>query len=452
MSKRKLTYKDFINYFSNHLQKKDKHDFEKQMMQDAFEEEAFDGLSKLSESELKDDLAELQSDIRKRTSKSRRLIPVWFRYAASVIILMGIGFGIFFLNSRYWQDSLLKKQVSQEMDMGDSILPEAEKRITGSGQDTFKESEAKDIVADNKQAKSNEKKIQQEETISLEIIDDDVIIEDEVVLEDADEEPEDVFAKVEYEEVDELTTDASKPESTQAIANAASSNIAIRGKSTLTESESPLYVIDGKPFDLDNTRTIQGKVLSTEDHSALPGVTVQLKDMNVFGTVTDTNGAFSITIPDDDELKTLIASFVGMKTVEINLKEDSSLFVYMEPQTMQLDEVVVSQASKKKDISDPVKTSAHPPISFNKYKKEIVEKLDYSRLADFSGSYKVKVSFTVNADGSLSNFNFKNVPDPAMSNEILRVMKDLGAWTPAIEDHRGVSSKKVLTLKIEIEE
>jgi len=49
MSKKKLTYKDFINYFSNNLQNNDKHDFEKEMMRDAFEEEAFDGLSKLKE-------------------------------------------------------------------------------------------------------------------------------------------------------------------------------------------------------------------------------------------------------------------------------------------------------------------------------------------------------------------------------------------------------------------
>ena len=56
MSKRKLTYKDFKEYFSNNLPNKDKHSFEKGMMQDSFEEDAFEGLSKLSNDELEEDI------------------------------------------------------------------------------------------------------------------------------------------------------------------------------------------------------------------------------------------------------------------------------------------------------------------------------------------------------------------------------------------------------------
>ena len=63
MSRKKLTYKDFKAYFSNNLQSKAKHDFEKEMMRDAFDEEAFDGLSRLNHEELENDISDLKSGI-----------------------------------------------------------------------------------------------------------------------------------------------------------------------------------------------------------------------------------------------------------------------------------------------------------------------------------------------------------------------------------------------------
>ena len=89
MSKRKLTYKDFKQYFSNNLPNKDKHAFEKDMMQDNFEEEAFEGLSRLGDDELENDIAEIKLKINKRAKKTRTLIPIWYKYAASAVIIVG---------------------------------------------------------------------------------------------------------------------------------------------------------------------------------------------------------------------------------------------------------------------------------------------------------------------------------------------------------------------------
>ena len=126
MSKRKLTYKDFKEYFSNNLPNKDKHLFEKDIMQDSFEEDAFEGLSKLSNDELEQDIIDIKSRISKKRIKTHNLLPIWYKYAASVVILIGIGFSIFFLNSRFWQDSMLKEQISEEMGIIDSMIYEAD--------------------------------------------------------------------------------------------------------------------------------------------------------------------------------------------------------------------------------------------------------------------------------------------------------------------------------------
>lgn len=235
-----------------------------------------------------------------------------------------------------------------------------------------------------------------------------------------------------------------------------SSNVRIRGVSSAPKGEGPLYVIDGIPVDLTNTITIAGKVLSAEDNSGIPGVSVVLENLEVFGTTTDYNGDFSLTIPDDEELKTLIASFVGMETQEISIEDDTTLLVYLESEMLAMDEVVVTGygLNEETNYEDSEYIPAKPPnsISKNKYKKQILEKLDYSKLSEVSDKHKVKVSFTVREDGSLFNFNFRSIPDVTFSNEIKRAILELGNWIPATENDIHISSNVKLILKIEINE
>ncbi len=479
MSKRKLTYKDFKNYFSNHLQKKDKHDFEREMMRDAFEEEAFEGLSELSAEELESDIEELKSNIQNRTKKTRRIVPVWFRYAASVLVLVGVGLTILFLNTRYWQNSMLKEQVSHEMEKADSMIIKSDQAIQEAKQivDSIKE-KPEELIAESKERKvkndyqpGKQVKVPKEkiELTDLDVAEDDYektdeeVVPETLVFEDEEEiVEEEVFAmkseaQVEGEVVaEELNLEASpamdeKVEITETAKK--SSEIRIRGVSSQSKDKSPLYVIDGKPVDVNNTKTIEGKIISSDDHLAIPGVSVTLKDMEVFGTVTDINGEFSITIPSDEELKTLIASFVGMQTQEISLENDSNLLVYMDSEMLEIDEVVVTAYGVDRKQEAPVRVSAKAPglISRTKFKKQVIENINYQTLSGFSGKYKIKVEFKVSENGSLSGFNFKNVPDVSFSNEIIRVIKELGTWTPATENDINIESKVKLTLKIEIE-
>ncbi|MCT4602009.1 MAG: hypothetical protein N4A59_03740, partial [Marinifilum sp.] len=62
----KLTYERFLAYFSNKLTGKEKHVFEKSVMQDEFESDAYDGLSKLSSLELQQDLDDLNLSLENR--------------------------------------------------------------------------------------------------------------------------------------------------------------------------------------------------------------------------------------------------------------------------------------------------------------------------------------------------------------------------------------------------
>jgi hypothetical protein len=61
-------------------------------------------------------------------------------------------------------------------------------------------------------------------------------------------------------------------------------------------------------------RVITGRVSSTEDGSALPGVNVVVKGTTT-GSVTDADGKYSLSVPSSGGA--LVFSFIGLKTTEI---------------------------------------------------------------------------------------------------------------------------------------
>lgn len=85
-------------------------------------------------------------------------------------------------------------------------------------------------------------------------------------------------------------------------------------------------------------RIVTGKVTATEDGSSLPGVNVVLKG-TTSGTVTDTDGAFRISVPAGGE--TLVFSFIGLQTQEVAIGDRSIVDVSLNADVQQLNEVVV---------------------------------------------------------------------------------------------------------------
>ena len=78
----------------------------------------------------------------------------------------------------------------------------------------------------------------------------------------------------------------------------------------------------------------------------LPGVSVVVKGTTI-GTVSDSEGKFKINVPSDS--KTLVFSFIGLKTQEIALGNNSSFKVTLAEEAVGLDEVVaVGYGTEKK--------------------------------------------------------------------------------------------------------
>lgn len=86
------------------------------------------------------------------------------------------------------------------------------------------------------------------------------------------------------------------------------------------------------------TKTITGVVKDIEDNQTIPGVGVTVKGLSG-GTVTDTDGKFSIKAPTS--ASTLIFSAIGMKTKEVALKGETTLEVQLSKDIQTLNGVVV---------------------------------------------------------------------------------------------------------------
>ena len=86
-------------------------------------------------------------------------------------------------------------------------------------------------------------------------------------------------------------------------------------------------------------RSISGKVTSREDGASLPGVNVIIKGTNI-GTVTDVDGMFKLDVPAEGGI--LVFTFIGLKTKELTIENQTVINLAIEADITQLSEVVVT--------------------------------------------------------------------------------------------------------------
>lgn len=101
-------------------------------------------------------------------------------------------------------------------------------------------------------------------------------------------------------------------------------------------------------------QTITGTV-TDENGEGIPGVSILVKG-TTNGTVTDFNGAYSLTISDEDQ--TLIFSYLGYATQEVAVNGRSNINVTMKEDATTLGEVVVSALGFKQDKDNLGSTSS----------------------------------------------------------------------------------------------
>ena len=86
-------------------------------------------------------------------------------------------------------------------------------------------------------------------------------------------------------------------------------------------------------------RQIEGTVISQEDKEPLIGATVIVKG-SLSGAETDLDGHFTLEV--DPDAKFIIVDYIGMKQTQVPIPKSGILNVALQPEAMNLDEVVVT--------------------------------------------------------------------------------------------------------------
>jgi TonB-linked SusC/RagA family outer membrane protein len=101
---------------------------------------------------------------------------------------------------------------------------------------------------------------------------------------------------------------------------------------------------------LAQTIVITGTVTSSvQGEGAIPGVTITVKGTTV-GTLTDVNGKYSLTAPQN--ATTLVFSYIGMKKQEVEIAGRKVIDAIMEPDVLGLSEVVVTAFGIKRQAKE----------------------------------------------------------------------------------------------------
>jgi TonB-dependent SusC/RagA subfamily outer membrane receptor len=106
-----------------------------------------------------------------------------------------------------------------------------------------------------------------------------------------------------------------------------------------------LFVFAGSIAVWAQTKVITGSVTSAEGEGSIPGVTVAVKGTTI-GTLTDAQGKYTINVPVN--AKTLVFSYIGLKTLEIEIDGQSVINAVMASDLVGLNEVVVTAIGIKR--------------------------------------------------------------------------------------------------------
>jgi hypothetical protein len=186
---------------------------------------------------------------------------------------------------------------------------------------------------------------------------------------------------------------------------------------------------------------VSGKVLDFQNHP-LAGAFLALNDNSGFGTTTDDQGQFRISLHPIDTTRQLTVSMIGydQTSLAVNALSTGNLqnnIIRLRPSTSDLNEVVVTGYEKATEVIAPSEdrnekldtlwSDATPVIgreAYLQYLNATKKKLGL----DSTISGTETLSFIVSRNGALSSFKIEQSLSPAHDAGIIRLVTDGPAW------------------------
>jgi hypothetical protein len=433
MSKSEPIYERMIRYLKDLLSNRERHLLEKEVMRDVFDDESFEGLTRLSAGDLESDMGNLMTRIDDRVeNRKKRNLVFYYRIAASVIVLMGVGTILYFVLRTPQQTLITQETKPVNKTTGVTNAPAGTKEAPEN--EAVKSEESQGHVQVISRATS-EKPLEKKAEISEQLT---VTAEDkQPILEKAN----DAVAVPAESPTRSEAYNAPVPEASR---EKKSDKAAIRSASGINPAE-----------------TLSAKIIDKEGQP-LSGVHVTLKGSNQY-TTTDANGKFRLQTRDTSPVLTL--NSIGYLPVDISASEVNGQAVTMNEDTSALNEVVVTshngaidsvlhgraaglrivrtakpEGPENNDFIYPV-----PPFgSFMAFRGWMNKQVDPYLLSSFKGKFRLQAKFTLKTDGTVTDVVVKdNVPE-AIVQEYKRAIEESTGWIPAMENKNPVETEVVI--------
>jgi TonB family protein len=163
--------------------------------------------------------------------------------------------------------------------------------------------------------------------------------------------------------------------------------------------------------------TINGVIVGKGDNMPVVGAAIRIQGTNK-STVTDVNGYFTMPVTKNKE--TLDIASIGYQPRQVSVKRGDSLKVVLNPDNEALAEVTVAGNDK---VSKTV--AAHPQGEMAGLKKYLQAN---AIVAEGDATGTVSVQFTVNADGTLSDFKIKKSLSAVADQKAIDLIKAGPTW------------------------
>jgi outer membrane biosynthesis protein TonB len=407
-------------YLKGELDARAMHQLERRALDDPFLADAIEGFEQ-AKADQKANLDDLSDRLHQRIAqKERRIIP-WVPLSIAASILIIIGAGIWFLSGRQPEKTALMAQdIKVEKKQKDTIAASAPiAAVTPKKSDT-------PIKPTQPVAKSYAKPNVVGST-------------QKAVVKEADKE---VVMAEPPANSDEKAAELYKPKKDSVATNELIVGAMEQKKAASVNSDQLVYKAKQQPATAEETllksradgvsatpadgtgRTITGMVIGSDDRQPIVGATVKVMG-RPFGVVTNAEGKFSLQDVGGDQ--TLSVNYIGYSQKRVKVSNKDSLSISLEPAGSSLNEVVVTGYDTKKnndgEAADIV--DAHPKDGWHSYNQYLKQ----SATSPDGKTGKVKVSFIVAANGSLSQFKvIKSLSDTA-DKKAIDLITNGPVWT-----------------------
>jgi hypothetical protein len=434
------TSSDIEKYLSGELSAPEMHALERAALDDPFLADALDGIAlhrrMPQQPVFSKDMAELQGKLQERVKVREkgksRVIPLGMRYAAAVILLLGLGGTAYYmLSDKRMAEAPVAKM--EHIPAAPLIHPDT---APAAAAPVLKDTNFTRSLASTQPPAQSLKKERRASSGNI------VAAADEVKVEEKEKQDK---ATVQAEAQTVVPAPSGKVVvaadtmklhwDTLSLAKNYDYNREVRAR--LEKKAAGVHVANFDKSTAADQLVFSGKVTDVHNRP-LPGAFLSLKNNVNVNATTDRNGYFNLRLNKLDTNSAVVVNHVGydLALMTLNTENTKSNIIQLQPQSASLNEVtIVGYGAKRKEllrqnIDAPQKalsTLAVPADGWPAY-KTYLESNKSSVSLDSTLRGDETISFIVDRDGKLSSFKVEQSISPAHDSVVTRIIREGPAW------------------------